>query len=73
MGRRNCSQKCGLSRLVRTDRESPCALGYAAVRYRNLPTYQTLISAIFSQGAEQFPSEDELRTNVDARLVAFEQ
>ena len=49
------------------------ALGYAAVRYRNLPTYQALVSAIFPQGAEQFPSEDELRTNVDARLVAFEQ
>ena len=49
-------------------------LGYTAVRYRNLPGYQDLLSTTFpQQGPKKFPAEEELRTNVDARLAAFEQ
>ena len=49
-------------------------LGYSAVRYRNLPNYQNVLSAMLANhGPERFPSEDDLRNNVDSRLVAFEQ
>jgi putative nucleotidyltransferase with HDIG domain len=49
-------------------------LGYTAVRYRNLPGYQELLATTLArQCQKQYPSEDELRANVDARLVAFEQ
>lgn len=50
------------------------ALGYSAVRYRNPLSYQNLLSSMLrDHGPERFPAEEELRNNVDARLVAFEQ
>ena len=49
-------------------------LGYTAVRYRSLPGYQDLLTATLPQHEpKKLPSEEQLRTNVDARLVAFEQ
>lgn len=49
-------------------------LGYTAVRYRNLSGYQDLLATTLAHdGPKPYPSEEELRTNVDARLVAFEQ
>ena len=50
------------------------AIGYSAVRYRSLPAYQNLLSTLLqSHRPERFPTEQELRVNVEARLSAFEQ
>ena len=49
-------------------------LGYSAIRYRNVPAYADVISAMPECARRRnFPSEEELRANVEARLAAFEQ
>ena len=49
------------------------ALGYSAVQYRAVATYEEVLAdqpAFFRR--ETFPSEEEMRNNVKARLRVFE-
>jgi HD-like signal output (HDOD) protein len=49
-------------------------LGYSAIRYQSLPAYPEVISAMPERARRcKFPTEEELRTSVEARLAAFEQ
>ena len=67
-------QEAALLQVVKAGCRMAEVLGYSAIRYQNLPAYAEVISAMPERARRhKFPSEEELRANVEARLAAFEQ
>jgi len=67
------SQDSALLRIVKVACKMADALDYAAVHYREVASYPAVIGQLPSGiRGEKFPAEEELRTNVKARLAVFE-